>query len=160
MDLSCTSFVLGLHPFVAYAHPLPGLSVISCQIYLSWSKSSIAVCCFLLIVYFYNSWAFVLLLEVHCRYFPFLAYFSVQGKRALKKDAARRKPSEVKSQIEVLANAFWYCNHSHCCCYYFISSSPTYRIWSWVEGTMRWKRFQGDQALVKEVSNCFWLTSC
>ena len=30
-------------------------------------------------------------------------YFSVQGKRALKKDAARRKPSEVKSQIEVLA---------------------------------------------------------
>ena len=27
----------------------------------------------------------------------------MQGKRALKKDAARRKPSEVKSQIEVLA---------------------------------------------------------
>ena len=28
MDLSCTSFVLGLHPFVACAHPLPGLSVV------------------------------------------------------------------------------------------------------------------------------------
>ena len=38
---------------------------------------------------------------------PYLlnSHFSVQGKRALKKDAARRKPSEVKSQIEVLANA-------------------------------------------------------
>ena len=44
--------------------------------------------------------------------FPFLAYFSVQGKRALKKDAARRKPSEVKSQIEVLANAFRLCDQS------------------------------------------------
>ena len=29
----------------------------------------------------------------------------IQGKRALKKDAAKRKPSEVKSQIEVLTTA-------------------------------------------------------
>ena len=30
---------------------------------------------------------------------------AIQGKRALKKDAAKRKPSEVKSQIEVLTTA-------------------------------------------------------
>ena len=32
---------------------------------------------------------------------------AIQGKRALKKDAAKRKPSEVKSQIEVLTTAFF-----------------------------------------------------
>ena len=34
-----------------------------------------------------------------------ISILSIQGKRALKKDAAKRKPSEVKSQIEVLTTA-------------------------------------------------------
>ena len=80
---------------------------------------------------------------------------AIQGKRALKKDAAKRKPSEVKSQIEVLTTASLL--HQTMPESFFWISLQKCRIWSWAEETTLWRRLRGDQARVKEVSHCAML---
>ena len=80
---------------------------------------------------------------------------AIQGKRALKKDAAKRKPSEVKSQIEVLKTASFLQQTMSESFFWFTLQKC--RIWSWAEETTLWRRSQGDQARVKEVSHCAML---